>query len=439
MSARRTLTIAATVLVMGGLVQPPLAAAQSNNGVYGGYVASSDWFRSMRQGAANIAMLRSLAHGGAATSPGQIPADYVEVAGKIGFAGGANPFPGGRLPDLRITATEPQRDEVERAPFVAKDGTFYTVLRRGVSYDVSWMYYFGGRESWNRIDVAPDGPRQRSVELIFGAPGSVAPAPASGPASPAPDSTTPTAAAGSVGVPPPPAIPSDGAPAEERLSSGAHADVMLDRGGVAIVRAVAGASSYDTYRLEVPPGLARLAVSVAGGGADLDLALKAGSEIASYGEGGDCDFRDFSPEPNPACVLDRPAPGTLFIDVVNLGSAGAEYALRVTSTNTKAKAAQKSSRSPISPSSASSVPQSRVSSMASITEEEADFFDTAGLPEPPQSFRHQLLWDKIRSATTAPLKAEAHASLAAYYGDGGDAERAAKERRKADFWNGVRR
>lgn len=126
------------------------------------------------------------------------------------------------------------------------------------------------------------------------------------------------------------------APADYRLSKGAYKQITLGSRKAVEIKAGMPASSYDTYRLDVPAGLAMLEVSVIANGEDLDLALKAGSEIASYLEKGDCDYRDFSSDPNPACVLDNPPPGPIFIDVVNLGSAGAKYTLRAESKKAKA-------------------------------------------------------------------------------------------------------
>jgi|GEM_PF-4892516 len=118
------------------------AGQSSSNGVYGGYVASSAWFHTMRQSAENMAMLRQLG-GGTPMQP--VPPDYVEVAGEFQFPQG-NPFPGKRLPDLRIQCSPLSADSVERAPHITQNGneaTFYTVLRKGYAYTFQWMYYFG--------------------------------------------------------------------------------------------------------------------------------------------------------------------------------------------------------------------------------------------------------------------------------------------------------
>jgi hypothetical protein len=142
-----------------------LAGQQSSsNGVYGGYVASSAWFHSMRQSAENMAMLRQLG-GGTPMQP--VPPDYVEVAGEFQFPQG-NPFPKGRLPDLRIKCDQPSADPVERAPHITQNGSesaFYTVLRRGYSYTFQWMYYFGGKETFGSWHVPANNPGQTRLTI----------------------------------------------------------------------------------------------------------------------------------------------------------------------------------------------------------------------------------------------------------------------------------
>ena len=154
--------LACLSLVITGVVG---AAAQSgSNGVYGGYVGSSRWFSSMRQSAQNMAMRQQLG-GGTRTQP--VPPDYVEVAGEFTFPQG-NPFPNGRLPDLRIKCDQPGADSVERAPSILRDDrqvVFYTVLRKGYSYSFQWMYYFGSKETFAAWSVPGDSPMQ--VTHIF--------------------------------------------------------------------------------------------------------------------------------------------------------------------------------------------------------------------------------------------------------------------------------
>src|SRR2546430_14791613 len=120
-------------------------------------VGSEHWFQAMRQTAANLAMMKSLT---GTRDYRKLPADYVEFAGRIAFPNG-NPFPKGRLPDLRIVCRDLAADGVNRAPLVGEDGGFYTVFKRGETYDLYWMYYFGSREKFAAITIRPDGPTQR--------------------------------------------------------------------------------------------------------------------------------------------------------------------------------------------------------------------------------------------------------------------------------------
>ena len=157
---RLTLLLAMTASVF--------AQSSASNGVYGGYVGSSRWFDLMRQSAANASLLQSL--GGRHTGPVAVPPDYVEVSGEFTFVRG-NPFPGGRLPDLRILCADPSADAVPRAPFVATSGnagpSFYTVLKKGQRYEFYWMYYFGGKEQLGRLDMPQEAPGQLRLTLLI--------------------------------------------------------------------------------------------------------------------------------------------------------------------------------------------------------------------------------------------------------------------------------
>lgn len=135
----------------------------ATNGIYGGYVGSDRWFYTMRQTAANQALIQSLS---GARKLQKLPADYVEFSGMIVFPNG-NPFPGGQLPDLRIVPRDTQADAVERAPTLDSKGSFYSVFKRGQTYDIFWMYYFGGREKFAEIYIEPNGPQLRKAAIEY--------------------------------------------------------------------------------------------------------------------------------------------------------------------------------------------------------------------------------------------------------------------------------
>ncbi|MBZ5727045.1 MAG: hypothetical protein LAP87_18860 [Acidobacteriia bacterium] len=149
-------------------VYPLFAQSSGSNGVYGGYVGSSRWFDSMRQSAANIALLKSL---GGPGGRNPWPAGYAEAVGIVTFPRG-NPFPKGRLPDLRIVCANPGEDSVPRAPFLAQTGegpaSFYTVLKRGRTYHFYWMYYFGGKERFATWTVPTNGSPQLRLVVSVG-------------------------------------------------------------------------------------------------------------------------------------------------------------------------------------------------------------------------------------------------------------------------------
>ncbi len=82
---------------------------------------------------------------------------------------------------------------------------------------------------------------------------------------------------------------------------------------------VAEAVSYHTYFVEVPAGTQQLVISMSAD-ADLDLAAKFGSEIASYlnqADGGDWTERDNSTSTGAEFVLENPQAGRWYIDVYN--------------------------------------------------------------------------------------------------------------------------
>jgi hypothetical protein len=164
------------VLVIAG---SSLAVAQSgSNGSYGGYVGSSAWSESMRHSAENQAVMRQLGGASAKQSAGggaeqPVPADSIELAGRFVFPQG-NPFPNGRLPDLRINCNAPCSDHVERAPHIFQSGddaNFSTVLKKGHSYTFSWMYYMGGKEAFTTYVVPSGGSRQVKASFAIDAKG----------------------------------------------------------------------------------------------------------------------------------------------------------------------------------------------------------------------------------------------------------------------------
>lgn len=135
---------------------------RSDNGVYGGYVGSDQWFRSWRQWAQNRADLMRLKE-----KHQESPANFIEAAGLIKFPADKNPFPGGHLPDLRIV--DPSgKDPVERAPFIdPQDSSFYTILEREHQYDFYWMYFMGSREKFATVKLGKDSPSVAALIVTY--------------------------------------------------------------------------------------------------------------------------------------------------------------------------------------------------------------------------------------------------------------------------------
>jgi len=94
--------------------------------------------------------------------------------------------------------------------------------------------------------------------------------------------------------------------------------------------------TFHSYVVEVPAGTTRLTL-VLDADADLDIAVKGGSEIRSYADedqGGDWDYRDID-TPNPTTVVvEGPASGPWYVDVMNALGAGrnGSYSLTVTTS-----------------------------------------------------------------------------------------------------------
>jgi hypothetical protein len=89
--------------------------------------------------------------------------------------------------------------------------------------------------------------------------------------------------------------------------------------------------AFHTYRIDVAPGTNTLTIRLQAD-ADLDLFLKFGSEIATYAEDGDWQYRDIEITNDATLSLRGPQPGTWFVDVawaVGDPSARARYELSV--------------------------------------------------------------------------------------------------------------
>jgi len=87
--------------------------------------------------------------------------------------------------------------------------------------------------------------------------------------------------------------------------------------------------AFHTYVIDVPAGTAQLVVEMAAD-VDLDLFLKHGSEIVSFGDTGDWDYRDIDVAPRASFTVARPAAGRWYVDVAWFDGANttARYTLR---------------------------------------------------------------------------------------------------------------
>jgi len=98
--------------------------------------------------------------------------------------------------------------------------------------------------------------------------------------------------------------------------------------------AVAEGDAFHTYWLDIPAGVATWTISLESD-VDLDLALKFGSEIASYydhADGGDWDYRDVATDNPTTFIIENPTAGRWYMDVFTLLSAGTQGAYRLVSS-----------------------------------------------------------------------------------------------------------
>lgn len=262
MTSRCRLLLAIAVVTLSVF---PAAAQSSTNGVYGGYVGSDRWFADMRRTPASPSS--------------SVPPDYVEASGLIVFPEG-NPFPRKRLPDVRIQARDQIADPVDRAPYVYDPGNFfYTVLKKGLQYDISWMYYFGDRERFATVYVEPSGPAQRSYVFEYRHSSATISAPA----------------------------PVRLAP----LASGSTVQVSLDA-----ATGLAGVLSPTQYIVDAPAGTTKLALS-ANTTLDANLYVRRSSPVAVQ-EGHAVYDYVFTPNPTQSRFEISPVPaGAWYIAVGN--------------------------------------------------------------------------------------------------------------------------
>lgn len=119
------------------------------------------------------------------------------------------------------------------------------------------------------------------------------------------------------------------------LESGSYGEIAVGASRSATIATGNGSVVYHTYTTSVGPNTGQITIRVDGGGLDVDMAVKAGSEIESYDpvdEGGDYDFLDTSPGTEASYTYTNPDPGIIYIDVMNLLDQPIAYTVDVQST-----------------------------------------------------------------------------------------------------------
>ena len=100
--------------------------------------------------------------------------------------------------------------------------------------------------------------------------------------------------------------------------SGIVGDLAFGQQGLGLLFGIEGSASYHTYIVNVPAGVTNMVIEMEAD-ADLDLAVKFGSEILSYEEkpAGDWDYLDQELVNFAMFVISNPQPGPWYIDVHN--------------------------------------------------------------------------------------------------------------------------
>jgi hypothetical protein len=121
------------------------------------------------------------------------------------------------------------------------------------------------------------------------------------------------------------------APVTVGVASGFAGELRPGQVTTAELGGAEGAWAFHTYRIDVAPGTSTLTIRLQAD-ADLDLFLKFGSEIATYAEDGDWQYRDIEVTNDATLSLRAPQAGTWFVDVawaVGDPSARSRYELSV--------------------------------------------------------------------------------------------------------------
>ncbi len=138
------------------------ARADGRAGVDAGYAGSEVWFDTMRKLPANEALVLALAKTNFVAG---VPFDCVEVAGTITFPDG-NPFPDQRLPELNISCRDQGADAAVRVPRLDDAGHFYTVFRRGQTYEFYWKRG-KDREKFCTLQVSADAQQRQKLAVPY--------------------------------------------------------------------------------------------------------------------------------------------------------------------------------------------------------------------------------------------------------------------------------
>lgn len=95
------------------------------------------------------------------------------------------------------------------------------------------------------------------------------------------------------------------------------------------ITGMADAVNYHTYTFQVPSGTEKIVIDLAAD-FDLDIAVKYGSEVTTWADDGDWEYRDITETYGGKFEISLPTPGVWYVDVINFYDGGVTgYSLSV--------------------------------------------------------------------------------------------------------------
>jgi len=158
--AGRTAVTAAILLISFALGWSTARADGRIGSDSSGLAGSDVWFDTMRKLPVNETLVLALAKTNFITG---LPYDCVEVAGTVTFPDG-NPFAGDQLPELNISCRDRSMDAEVRVPRLDDAGHFYTIFKRGQTYEFYWKRG-NNRDKFCTLQVSADAQQRQKLTI----------------------------------------------------------------------------------------------------------------------------------------------------------------------------------------------------------------------------------------------------------------------------------